>query len=82
MTSAPKILGIREVQPNSAIAELTLQNWMELREFLQQHDPEAVEVVVLDLPAGDVIGRGSCYGGPDYEFVVVVTVGAVLPGGR
>jgi len=29
-----------------------------------------VEVVVLDLPAGDVIGRGSYYGGPDYEFVV------------
>jgi hypothetical protein len=29
-----------------------------------------VEVVVLDPPDGDVIGRGSYYGGPDYEFVV------------
>jgi hypothetical protein len=29
-----------------------------------------VEVVVLDPPDCDVIARGSCYGGPDYEFVV------------
>jgi len=29
-----------------------------------------VEVVVLDSPDGDVIARGSYYGGPDYEFVV------------
>lgn len=28
------------------------------------------EVVVLDPPDGDVIARGSYYGGPDYEFVV------------
>jgi hypothetical protein len=27
-----------------------------------------VEVVVLDTPDGDVIARGSYYGGPDYEF--------------
>jgi hypothetical protein len=30
----------------------------------------AVEVLVLDPPEGDVIARGSYYGGPDYEFVV------------
>jgi hypothetical protein len=30
----------------------------------------AVEVVVLDPPVGNVIGRGSYSGGPDYEFVV------------
>ncbi len=29
-----------------------------------------MEVVLLDRPDGDVIGRGSYYGGPDYEFVV------------
>lgn len=29
-----------------------------------------MEVVVLDPPDGDVIARGSYYGGPDYEFVV------------
>jgi hypothetical protein len=29
-----------------------------------------VEVVVLDAPDGDVIARGSYYGGPDYEFIV------------
>src|SRR5262245_11469487 len=29
-----------------------------------------MEVVVLDPPEGDVIARGSYYGGPDYEFVV------------
>jgi hypothetical protein len=29
-----------------------------------------VEVVLLDVPDGDVIARGSYYGGPDYEFVV------------
>ncbi len=29
-----------------------------------------MEVVVLEQPDGDVIGRGSYYGGPDYEFVV------------
>jgi hypothetical protein len=29
-----------------------------------------VEVVVLDPPDGDVVARGSYYGGPDYEFVV------------
>jgi hypothetical protein len=29
-----------------------------------------VEVVVLEQPDGDVIGRGSYYGGPDSEFVV------------
>jgi hypothetical protein len=29
-----------------------------------------VEVVVLNPPDGDVIGRGSYNGGPDYEFVV------------
>lgn len=28
-----------------------------------------MEVVVLDPPDGDVIARGSYYGGPDYEFV-------------
>ena len=26
--------------------------------------------MVLDSPEGDVIARGSYYGGPDYEFVV------------
>ena len=29
-----------------------------------------MEVVVLDPSDGDVIARGSQYGGPDYEFVV------------
>jgi hypothetical protein len=29
-----------------------------------------VEITVLDLPDGDVIARGSYYGGPSYEFVV------------
>jgi hypothetical protein len=29
-----------------------------------------VEVVVLNPPEGDVIARGSYYGGPAYEFVV------------
>jgi hypothetical protein len=29
-----------------------------------------VEVVLLDPPEGNVVGRGSYYGGPDYEFVV------------
>ena len=29
-----------------------------------------LEVVVQEQPDGDVIGRGSYYGGPDYEFVV------------
>ncbi len=29
-----------------------------------------MEVVVLNSPDGDVIARGSYYGGPDYEFVV------------
>ena len=29
-----------------------------------------VEVVVLDTPDGDILARGSYYGGPDYEFVV------------
>ena len=29
-----------------------------------------MEVVVLDPPDGNVIARGSQYGGPDYEFVV------------
>jgi hypothetical protein len=29
-----------------------------------------VEIVVLDQPDGDVIARGSYYGGPDYEFIV------------
>jgi hypothetical protein len=29
-----------------------------------------VEIIVLDPPDGDVIGRGSYYGGPDFEFVV------------
>ena len=30
-----------------------------------------MKIVVLDPPAGDVIARGSYYGGPDYEFVIV-----------
>jgi hypothetical protein len=29
-----------------------------------------MEVVVLDVPDGDVIARGSYLGGPDYEFVI------------
>jgi hypothetical protein len=29
-----------------------------------------MEVVVLNPPDGDVLARGSYYGGPDYEFVV------------
>ena len=29
-----------------------------------------MEVMVLGPPDGDVIARGSYYGGPDYEFVV------------
>lgn len=29
-----------------------------------------MEIVVLDPPDGDVIGRGSYLGGPDYEFIV------------
>ena len=29
-----------------------------------------MEIVVLDTPDGDVVARGSYYGGPDYEFVV------------
>ncbi len=29
-----------------------------------------MEIVVLDSPEGNVIARGSHYGGPDYEFVV------------
>jgi hypothetical protein len=29
-----------------------------------------LEVAVLDQPDGEVIARGSYYGGPDYEFVV------------
>ncbi len=28
-----------------------------------------MEVVVLDMPDGHVVARGSYYGGPDYEFV-------------
>lgn len=31
---------------------------------------EAIEVVMLDRPEGNVIARGSYFGGPDYEFVV------------
>ena len=30
-----------------------------------------MEVVVLDPPEGNVLGRGSYFGGPNYEFVVV-----------
>lgn len=29
-----------------------------------------MEIVVLEPPDGNVIARGSYYGGPDYEFVV------------
>lgn len=29
-----------------------------------------MELVVLNAPEGEVIGRGSYYGGPDYEFIV------------
>jgi hypothetical protein len=29
-----------------------------------------VEIVVLEPPDGDVVARGSYYGGPGYEFVV------------
>src|SRR5262249_44550260 len=31
---------------------------------------DAVEVVVLDSPEGNLLARGSYYGGPNYEFVV------------
>ena len=30
-----------------------------------------MEVVVLDPPEGDVIARGSYWGGPEYEFVTL-----------
>ena len=30
-----------------------------------------MEVTVLAIPEGNVIARGSYYGGPDYEFVVL-----------
>ena len=29
-----------------------------------------MEVVVLEQPDGDVVARGSYYGGPDYEFII------------
>ena len=29
-----------------------------------------VEITMLTTPEGNVIARGSYYGGPDYEFVV------------
>ncbi len=29
-----------------------------------------MEIVVLDQPDGDVVARGSYFGGPNYEFVV------------
>jgi hypothetical protein len=29
-----------------------------------------VEIVVMEPPDGNVVARGSYYGGPDYEFVV------------
>jgi hypothetical protein len=38
--------------------------------FVRQRRATVVEVVVLDPPDGNVLARGSYYGGPDYEFVV------------
>jgi len=37
-----------------------------------------VEVVVLDTPDGDILARGSYYGGPDYEFVVAAGMNGTL----
>jgi hypothetical protein len=31
-----------------------------------------VEVTVLAVPEGNIIARGSQYGGPDYEFIIAV----------
>src|SRR5262249_55856950 len=45
----------------------------------RRHD--AVEIVVLDLPEGNVIARGSKYGGPDYQVFVAADGRGVFPVG-